>query len=593
MNRISIICLGLLVVFSAIIFSCASDEVESETSYLPFKSSQNGKWGLIGTDGTVLFEDEFKDQPTSVKNGRFLVRNGNGMWELYTADAKPEKIGEEYLEIADFTAPVTPSVKKNEKICLIDVDGNVKATLDKANNKNIIRCTKFSYGHATITTEDEKSGIINTKGEVIIEPKYEYIYPLTSGKFYAIERNDDSDISTVKILDKSAECVLEIKVGEGQKYKECRPDVSTSDYLAVSTSVDGETHWGYIDYNKEVKIKPSNKIRYIKSIRNDKFIFNDGENFGVMDFSGEIVLRAKYDNLEWADDKMLIAYDTDTKYSLINLDGDKITQEKYLSILPFYDGKHAAAKIDDNSWIFIDKNGEEIKIKNAPDIYYLGENSACWLVESDFVDVDAIVSRLKLDKNGLMGFSLDMTPQQMVKAYNEVEGNTNGSLGLTPEDNRRRDKLETNYSSRGLDIVSKLYYQMYMTEDADEKTIWSKDHPAYIEAYVRGNMIKDKVELLYAQVAATVKSFGKVMKENSGAAIIQLSDERGWVVTNEKSQLHVKIYNNSSYQDYYIDSYAKEGETTREYFKTQSKAIQVNAVDSDTIAVFDTTIVEY
>ena len=306
-----------------------------------------------------------------------------------------------------------------------------------------------------------------------------------------------------------------------------------------------------------------------------------------MDFNGETILRPKYDNLTWADDDMLIAYDSDSKYSIINLEGDKITQEKYLSILPFFDGKHAAAKVNDNSWIFIDKKGEEVKIKNAPDIYYLGENSACWSVESDFVDIDVIVSRLKLDKNGLMGFSLNMTPQQLVKAYNEVEGNTNGSVGVTPEDNRGRDRLETFYSSRGLVIESKLYYQMYMTENVDEKVTWSKEHPQYIEAYVSGDMLKDKVDLLYEKVAAIVKSYGKVMRENSGAAVVQLSDERGWIVTNEKSKLHIKIFNSDNYQSYNIDDYVKDGETTREYIEAQPRVSQAEAVDSDSIAIDD------
>ena len=152
---------------------------------------------MIGTDGNVLFEDEFKDEPTSAKNGRFLVKNGNGLWEIYTAEAKPEKIGEEYLQIADFNASVTPSVKKNEKISLIDVNGVVKATLDKANNKNIIRCSVFSYGFAIIVTEDDMYGIINTKGEVVIEPKYAFVAPISSSRFYAVSKNNNEEATTI------------------------------------------------------------------------------------------------------------------------------------------------------------------------------------------------------------------------------------------------------------------------------------------------------------------------------------------------------------------------------------------------------------
>ena len=564
--------------------SCSEEMEQSETGYLPFKSSQNGKWGMIGTDGNVLFEDEFKDEPTSAKNGRFLVKNGNGLWEIYTAEAKPEKIGEEYLQIADFNASVTPSVKKNEKISLIDVNGVVKATLDKANNKNIIRCSVFSYGFAIIVTEDDMYGIINTKGEVVIEPKYAFVAPISSSRFYAVSKNNNEEATTIKMLDASGKEVLDMKVGDGQKYTEINPEATTSKYIAVCTSVDGERQWGYIDYSKEVVVKPSSKIRSIGEVKGDKFIFYSGENYGVMNFDGEVVLRAKYDQLSWADDDVLIAYDSDSKYAIINLEGEKLTKEKYLAILPYYDGKHSAVQIDDNSWGFIDKKGEEVKIKNAPDIYYLGQHTANWFVESDFVDIDAIVSRLKLDKVGLLGFNLDMTPQQVVKAYNEVEGNTNGSIGLTPEENRGRDYLTTAYSSRGLIMESRVYYQRYLTINDGDKIVWSPDHPYYIEVNVSGEMLKDKYDLLYEKVAAIVKSYGKPMKENSRAVIVQLSEERGWVVASNNARVYIKVFNSREYQSYYIDSYAKEGETTREYIKPSEDKPTEFIQDVDSIA---------
>jgi hypothetical protein len=280
-----------------------------------------------------------------------------------------------------------------------------------------------------------------------------------------------------------------------------------------------------------------------------------------------VVLRAKYDHLSWADDDMLIAYDSDSKNYVINLEGDKITKEKYLSILPFYDKKHAAVKVDDNSWGFIDKNGEELKMKNAPDIYYIGTNTACSIVESDFVDIDAIVSRLKLDKNGIMGFRLDMTPQQIVKTYNEVEGNTKGRINATPEDNRGRDRVNTTYSSRGLDIESEVYYQRYLTEDEGDGTVWSKEHPSYISAVIGGEMLNGKLDLLFSKVAANVKSYGKIMRENSRAIVVKMSEDRGWVVINNNTKLSLKVFNNRDFQSYDINSYAKDNETTRDYIK--------------------------
>lgn len=581
---------GMMIVATLLAIISCSEEVErSEIGYLPFKTSENGKWGMIGTDGTVLFEDEFKDEPTVAMNNRFLVKNGNGLWEIYTAEAKPEKIGEEYLQIADYTASVTPSVKKNEKICLIDVNGNVKATLDKANSKNIVKCSKFLYGYASIVTEDDKWGIINTKGDIVIEPKYDYVIPLSSSNFFAgIEnhKKNENEANIVKVLDTSGKAICEVKCGKGQKYNYISDDYSNANYLAVCVSVDGEDQYGFIDFQKNVVVKPSSKIKRISETKGDKFIFSNGENEGVMNFSGEVVLRAKYDGLYWANDDMLIAYDSeDNRYSLINLEGDKITKEKYLKILPFYlfDGEYAPVQIDDNSWGFIDKKGEEVKLKNAPDIYRFGMDNANDMVESDFVDIDAITSRLKLDKNGLMGFSLDMTPQQIVKAYNEVDGNKNGKLDATPKENLCC--VNTSYSSRGLEIESwvNYHYEHCMSDYIDGKFVWTKALPTEISVYVKGHMLDGKIDLLYNKVAAIVKSQGKVVKENSGAAIVKISENRGWVILNEESQLIITIYNSSEYQDYGIDSYAKDGETTKEYIKPSGNRLVEEPVAEDTV----------
>jgi len=399
--------------------SCAGFSEVNESVCLPFKSSENGKWGLMGTDGIVLFEEEFKDMPTSAKNGRFMIENGNGLWEIYTAEAKPEKIGEEFLQVADFTESTTPSVKKNERICLIDKNGKVIATLDKINNKNVISCSRFKYGYATVITEDDLQGIINTKGKEVIKPKFSHVTPIANGVFVALEKmtNTSEESRTLRILDTSEKQIMKLQIGSDHKYIDFDAEASTSKYLAVCTSTDGERRWGYIDYSNNVVVKPTDKIKSIGEVKNDNFIFFNGENYGVMNFEGETILRAKYDMLTWADDNLLIAYDSDTKYSLINLSGEKLTNDYYQNILPFYGGSCAPVRVSDNGWEFINKNGEEVNIKNSPDIYYICDHSACQIVWSDYVDMDAIIALLHLSKNGLMGYGLNMSPLQIANEY--------------------------------------------------------------------------------------------------------------------------------------------------------------------------------
>lgn len=579
--------LGMLIMLSTVMTSCLNEASENETSYLPFRSSKDGKWGLMGTDGKVLFEEEFKDAPTSAKNGRFMVANGNGIWEIYTAEKKPVKVGEEYIEIADFTADVTPAVKPNEKIKLIDKDGKEKVTLDKVGNKSIVSCYKFSCGVAEIIVEDGKHGAINTKGEVVVEPKYYSFYALSENQYIVMNRMENADgVYGLKVL-KGKDILCELKIGEGQKYVDVDATASTEDYLAVCSSVDGERRWGYINMSKGIVIKPTEKINYIKEVRGNCFIFGNGENDGVMNFEGETVLRAKYDQLSWVDDDVLTAWDSSNNmFSLIDLEGNKITKEEYKAIMPFFDGQHAVVKIDDNSWGFINKKGEEINMKDTPDIYDIGEKSASSIVNSDFLDIDAIVSRLNLSKKGLMGYTLNMAPLQMVKNYNEL---SQDKLDLNPEQNQGRDKLEITSENQGVDIYSKAYYNLYLTKFVNGKCMWSDEKPAYVEAKVSGDKLSGKTDLVYSKVSTIVKSFGKPMRENSHAVIVKLSDSQGWVVTNDGTEIYICLKNNNSYQSTYIDSYAKDGESTKVYEEAQTDS-QGDFYEADT-ATIDTSIV--
>jgi hypothetical protein len=74
------------------------------------------------------------------------------------------------------------------------------------------------------------------------------------------------------------------------------------------------------------------------------------------------------------------------------------------------------------------------------------------------------------------------------------------------------------------------------------------------------------------------------MKENSRAVIVQLSEERGWVVASNNARVYIKVFNSREYQSYYIDSYAKEGETTREYIKPSEDKPTEFIQDVDSIA---------
>ncbi len=119
--------------------------------------------------------------------------------------------------------------------------------------------------------------------------------------------------------------------------------------------------------------------------------------------------------------------------------------------------------------------------------------------------------------------------------------------------------------------------------------IWSDEKPAYVEAKVSGDKLSGKTDLVYSKVSAIVKSFGKPMRENSHAVIVKLSDSQGWVVINDGTEIFISLNNSNSYQSTYIDSYAKDGESTKVYEEGQTGSVDDYATDTaevDTAAYY-------
>ena len=102
----------LVVLITGIIITACGNSYTSknEVEYLPFQQREGGKWGLISQDGDILFSEMFDNEPTMAVNGRFMVKNKVGLWEIYTAEEEPRKVGGEYLQASMFYEDVTPVV---------------------------------------------------------------------------------------------------------------------------------------------------------------------------------------------------------------------------------------------------------------------------------------------------------------------------------------------------------------------------------------------------------------------------------------------------------------------------------------------------
>lgn len=551
------------VLFSGLLASCDyldSFKSSGDVEYIPFQSSENANWGLISTDGEVLLEEEFKHKPTAAVNGLFFVKDKNGEYEIWTAEKKTKTIGERYLSICPFTEDVTVAVQKNQHISIIDKKGKQVASLDKANGKNIKTAQAFSEGLAIIETEDGY-GYVDTKGKVVVEPKYAVAMPCSDGKLITItkreyEKNGIEGLYT--ILDKKGKELFTIK---GSKYR------ISSGYkhglLSVCAVAGDDLKCGFLDEKGEETLKPSSKISIITDWSEKDFIFYDGEGYGLKSMEGETIIRPKYNQLQYAGNDLLWACKSgdDDNYILIDKKGTEITKDGYSTVMSFM-GSCALVRVSAKEWGLINDSGEELKLKT--DIYDVSIETGPLFVTSDFMDLDAIVKALHITADGLGGLNVNLNPQQMIKPYSEYSGTDMDRID--PNTYWLTDRLEYEKQVEEVSVEFMAVYQGALSNNSggywyDSNYEWSSEKPLYIEAKVSGKRLRGKTQNMFRQILANVKSLGNVYKENRGAAIVAV---RGgcFIVINHGAYVTARRENGESYKNYDISKYQNVEENT-------------------------------
>lgn len=538
MKKTSLFALVLLT-----LFSCNQQVVTDNNTiqYMPFQESEKSGWGLIGTDGQVLLDDEYKEMSTVVIRDRYFAKNKDGQWELYSIDQKRTKqIGDEYSQVGVFFADIAPVVEKGNGIEFIDIDGYVKFTLDRVNGKEVSTCTNFSDGVAVFRI-GKYCGAINTNGDVIVEPRYIEILPANEGKMLALDKKYEKyalsgDLDNVKytILSTTGE---ELGTISTRRYKVASRYFENGALVVTNKSGSGVTRIGLIDVKGDWILKPTDKIKSIKSISNNTFIYNDGNGYGVMDFEGNKIIRPKYDNLIFANKSgLLFAKEDkeDSEFTLINMKEEQIGREHFANVLPFIDGKAIVQESADN-WILIDENGVDQRLKQ--DIYSISASAfGQEVLVSEYVDYTKITNALKLTPNGLLDLNLNMDAEHIASAITTIEdAGELGSANVAVSPNLFIDRNEV----RGAFVVNGI--KLSVSSNFDESIATLKgDHatfnnitPNQIGLHIPAEgILRGKSTMMARDLINMVKGFGNTVKENSNAIIVAVGEVAYFIANN-------------------------------------------------------------
>ncbi len=190
-----------------------------------------------------------------------------------------------------------------------------------------------------IVDENWKWGFINEKGEVVIEPQYEFVTQFSEG------------LAAVSVNGKYGFINLKGKMVIQPQYEH----VFLCSEGLVAVLLDGK--WGFIDKKGKMVVTPQYENVSGSFREGLAAVLLDGK-WGYIDQTGKTVIPFQYDYAYWFTDSGLATVLRDGKWGFVDKTGKEVIACQYDMTYSFSEG--LAAVQQDGKWSFIDKNGEVV-----------------------------------------------------------------------------------------------------------------------------------------------------------------------------------------------------------------------------------------
>ncbi|MBP5561774.1 MAG: WG repeat-containing protein [Muribaculaceae bacterium] len=355
---------AIVVLAIAIMLPSCSKTSETDVEYIAVKLSESkDKWSIIDLKtGEVIARDEFKSRPSVIVDDIFYVKNDKGEYEYYNINDLNTQIGSSYEQGTYFQNERAIVKKKGGKLMVINTKGETVKTLDN----NIIAAKPFKNGFAAIVNEDGKGGFINTDGDVVIKPTFDIAANFSEDGYVVVGKRGEDNI-TYSVINAKGEKIFSFN---SDKYS----DVLTG-FVGGSMAVVKDDKIVYLDSEGKQKLK----VGEAKGHKEDYGIYegltifaNEEGNFGAKNAEGEVVIRAKFEELKPNRDGSFLAK-KDGKYHITNDQGEQISADEYKDIVRINADRFIVK--EGNSYSIIDKNGKEIGTETFADYSYAFDDS--------------------------------------------------------------------------------------------------------------------------------------------------------------------------------------------------------------------------
>ena len=549
-----------------------TEDVLSGIEYVPFQMEKDGRWGMVSLDGEILYEDEFDSQPTFAVNGRFAVKNSNGMWEIYATEKPPRKIGEEYVSVSPFGPGVALVTRgKNKGIEMIDRDGNVKCALNEVVGKSVdmaiplyfIRGGRLYFSPFVVFGADKKVGCMDAEGRVVIPPEYSWI--TYSGK-YLMAFKDRNFVEKYRDYIQNLFVLGEYNTEDGDTLRTCVFDRAGNRLRAFTTVGESMAGWfsdeiiyvgKYTDeklrcelrtLDNEVLLKLPSGTSPIpaKSIPGDKFVFWDENSghFGLMNMAGDMLIRDKYGDMEAVSDNLYVVTREDDDCYLVDEKDNPVGNVSFKSV-PMNGDRKILVEEEENSYCFIDHAGRKTGDKT---FYNVGVVSGVlsMFVESDYIDLTGLLDTLHIRKDGIDKFSLQMSAMECAQqTYKKDCSDYENTSSISTV--RHLKSCEMDLTVSFPENVCQLgfsfeYWQGKYQEVYGDKFTATRPE-CVVLSFRNTGKLKGKADLLFEAAKPYIKKLGKrVTRDEDNVLICEQGSGRVAAVLKNKNENNVILY---------------------------------------------------
>ena len=357
------------------------------------------------------------------------------------------------------------------------------------------------------------------------------------GRIIAVDKKykdaGSGDKSKVKfaVFNRKGELISEIPLGKFENIE----GTFYVDVMPAGVERDGSTVYGLLDDKGEWVLMPNSRIKRISEVHDGHFIYSDGENYGLMNFKGETVLRAKYDRLSFGPDGLLFA-------------------------------------------------------RNDSDDDYISEDT--W-IESDYVDLGALADAMKLSSTSLAGYDFNQTAQSVIS---EICQRPDNGYYDKPENYTYSDELsfpeELGELKGEMHIASPGYIARALTETYDTGYYSYPRTTGYAYNDVRPRMLgldlemtgklDGKGEELFKVVSQRLAGMGATVKENDSAKLVRFSNGNYGVAALDGTKLAVIV---SSVDLSNLDLNSLAGGTSASMTEAPADSMAADSTVADSAAV--------